>query len=203
MARKKSRKSRRRRGVGSVVRVSRFGAISDPKSGAGATLPVLFGGGTAVAVTLGIRQMVEVDESTKTLVENAPLVGGLAGVVVGGVMFAMKMQPAGLAAMAGSAVAALGMWGLEYAARMKAEAMAEAASTAVPGTNGLRAIVPEYSMRGLGAGRAGTGAIVMEPHARRGYGAGPLGGAYGETVNLGAINPGAFGTPGFSFGRGR
>lgn len=214
MARKKSRKKSsrrrsRRRGVGAAITVTRMGSLSDPKSGAGAILPVLLGGGVTVAVTLGIRQMMEPsavpgEDSNATIIENAPLLGGLAGLVVGGALFAMKMQPAGLAASAGAVVAALGMWGLEKAAEMKAAAMVEAATlppaVGLPGIRGLRAVVPEYSMRGLGGGGQGLGAIVMEQQASRGYGAGPLG-SYGETVNLGAINPGAFGTPGFRFGR--
>lgn len=209
MARKKSRKKSssrrrsRRRGMGAVIRVTSLGRLSDPKSGAGAILPVLLGGGVTVAVTLGIRQMMEPsavpsEDSNATIIENAPLLGGLAGLVVGGALFAMKMQPAGLAASAGAVVTALGMWGLEKAAEMKAAALVEAAT--IPGTNGLRAVVPEYGMRGLGSGGRGMGAIVMENQASRGNGAGPLG-SYGETVNLGAINPGAFGTPGFKFGR--
>jgi hypothetical protein len=80
---------------------------------------------------------------------------------------------------------------------MKAAALVEAATAPITAA-GLRAVVPEYSMRGLG--RGGMGAIVMESQASRGNGAGPLG-SYGETVNLGAINPGAFGTPGFRFGQ--
>jgi hypothetical protein len=199
MARKRRKGSRRRRGVGSVIRVSQVGGIADPKSVAGSLLPVLIGGGVTIAVTVGVRQYVEPkDESDLSLIKNAPLIGGAAGLVVGGVLWAMKMQPAGLAAGAGALVAALGMWGLEYAAQMKAEAMAEAA-TAPGGTAGLRAIVPEYGVRGtrgLGSGR-GMGAIVMEPSASRGNN---MRGAYGETVNLGGINPGAFGTPGFHFG---
>jgi len=196
-SRKRKRSSRRRsrrRGMGSIIRVSRIGNLSDPRSGAGAILPVVIGGGVTIAVTLGIRQMVEPTtgvDSNATLLENAPLVGGLAGVIVGGVLYAMKMQPAGLAAGAGALIAAGAMWGLEKAADMKA-------ATAPITAAGLRAVVPEYSMRGLG--RGGMGAIVMESQASRGNGAGPLG-SYGETVNLGAINPGAFGTPGFRFGQ--
>jgi len=62
----------------------------------------------------------------------------------------------------------------------------------------------------------GVGAIVMEPHASRGHGAGPLGaivpeygssprtaglgglGAYGDQVTLKGVNAAAFGTPGFA-----
>jgi len=200
--RRKSRKgSRRRRGMGSIIRVSRLGGFSDPRTGLGATLPVLLGGGVAIAVAVGIRNMVEpTTESDVSMLKNAPLYGGAAGMLVGGILFAMKMQPQGLAAVAGSVISAGAMWGLEKAAEMKAEALLEAA-TAAPAAQaaaGLRAVVPEYSMRGLSAGRQGMGLITMEPQASRGYGAGPLG-AYGETVNLGAINPGAFGTPGFHF----
>ena len=71
-------------------------------------------------------------------------------------------------------------------------------STATVGTEGYRrrrgagAIVPEYSRRG-------TGALVMEPVGPSGRRAGTLGKTvdYGETVNLGGLNVGAFGTPSF------
>jgi hypothetical protein len=182
--------------MGSIIRVTCVGNLSDPKSGAGATMPVILGGGVTIAVTVGIRQMVQPTSTTNvSIIENAPLVGAVAGLTLAGVLYAMRMQPAGLAAAAAAAVAGLGMWGLEYSAKMKAAQIA--ATAAAPAkTAGLRAVVPEYSMRGT----RGLGAIVMEPHASRGYGAGALG-SYGETVNLGAINPAAFGTPGFHFGR--
>ena len=201
MARRKShRRGRRHHRMGSIIRVTRVGSLSDPKSGAGATMPVILGGGVTLAVTVGIRQMVQPTSDTNVkIIENAPLVGSVAGLTLAGVLYAMRMQPAGLAAAAAAAMVGLGMWGLEYSAKMKAQQIASGAQ-APASTSGLRAVVPEYSMRGTrGLGR-GMGAIVMEPQASRGYGAGPLG-AYGETVNLGAINPGAFGTPGFHFGR--
>lgn len=187
--------------MGSIIRVTRVGSLSDPKSGAGATMPVILGGGVTIAVTVGLRQMLHPTSDTNVkIIENAPLVGAVAGLTLAGVLYAMRMQPAGLAAAAAAAVAGLGMWGLEYSAKMKAQQLASGASAAQETFDGLRAVVPEYSMRGTrGLGR-GMGAIVMEPQASRGYGAGALG-SYGETVNLGAINPGAFGTPGFHFGR--
>src|ERR1041385_2969668 len=142
------RKSHRRHRMGSIIRVTRLGNLSDPKSGVGATMPVLLGGGGTLAVTVGIRQMLHPSSETNVkIIENAPFVGGLAGLLLSSVLYAMRMQPAGLASAASSVVTMLGMWGLEYAAKMKAQQIASGAA-APGGTAGLRAVVPEYSMRG-------------------------------------------------------
>jgi hypothetical protein len=80
----------------------------------------------------------------------------------------------------------------EYAAKMRMTGNGTPAA-------GLRAVVPEYAMRGIPSG-GGLGKIVMEPAASRGYGA-PAGlRSYGENINLGAINTSVFGTPGFTQG---
>lgn len=201
--RRKSR-SKRRRGTGSVIRVRKLSGvdgINNPNSAPGAILPVLIGGGVTTLVAIGVQQYVEpTTDSNVMLRNNAPWVGAAAGIVTGLALYNMTGRAAGLAAMSSSALLAVALWGINYAAQMRMQAAAGA--PAANGTAGIGAVVPEYSMRGLGRGRGGTGAaIAMEPQASRGYGAGPLG-SYGETVNLGAINTSAFGTPGFSLGAG-
>jgi hypothetical protein len=187
-----------------VIRVRKLngvGQLKNPNSATGAMLPVLIGGGVTALTTLGIRTMVEPTDDTNIMIrDNAPIIGVAVGGLAGLALWNMASQPAGVATIAAAGVVGLSLWALEYAAMAKAQAAANAA----PATAGIGAVVPEYSMPQRGNG---VGAIVMEPQSSRGYGAGPLGrlSSYGETVNvagLGAVNAGAFGTPGFSLGYG-
>lgn len=181
----------KKRGTGSVIRVKRLsgvGALRNPNSAVGAAMPVVLGGGVAALTMIGIRQfMTPTSDTQMAIVKNAPWVGLGAGGLVSLAMWNMSSRAAGISGLAAASVVGLGVVIGEYAAKMR---MAPAA--------GVGAVVPEYSMAGA---RRGTGAIVMEPHASRGYGAGPLG-SYGEEVNLGAINPKVFGTTGFNLGYG-
>lgn len=200
MARRK--KSGRRKGVGSIVRVRRvsgLGQLNQPGSMMGSTLPVIVGGGVAALTTIGIAQWMDpLKAENKKFIDNAPWLGLGAGIVAGLGLGAMtRKKPTTNMAVAAAVVTSLAFLLPGWMAGMAANGNGNGATTA-----GLRAIVPEYGMRGLGGGRRGTGAIVMEPQASRGYGAGPLG-SYGETVNLGRVNTGAFGTPGFGLNGGR
>ncbi len=191
----KRRYKRRRRGTGSVIRVRKLsgsgvGRITDPKSLAGTVVPIALGGIGAGMASVGLRQSIVPDTETKRwLVEYAPVAGiagaGVLALLVRGIVGA----PA--AAMTFSAGAAVGL--VMIANEMSAKAAMASANGA---ENAMGAIVPVYSRP------QGMGAIVMEPQASRGYGAGALGGgrgvgSYGEVVNLGNINAKAFGTPGF------
>jgi len=172
------------------------GDIKNPNSVAGSTFPVIIGGGVTLAVTLGIRTMMAPTAANATVRQNAEWIGAGAGVLAGLALWSLTSQPGGAAAIATSILVGGAMWGLEYAAQKTA-----ASAVATAQTSGvLGAIVPEYSMRGT----RGVGAIVMEPTAGRGYGSGAVGrlGSYGETVNLGSINPNAFGTSGASLAGG-
>lgn len=200
----KKRSRRRRRGTGSVIAVRRkfqgVGKLDNPRSMMGAIVPPLAGGGVAAATAIGIRYFAKPDSPAFVLkmAEYAPWVGLAAGAVTSLGMFFVGGAPAATSSFVGSGVVAGAMALHDWAAVAKAREMAALASGAPTGTSGVGVIVPEYGMRG--ALRAGTGAIVMEPAASRGYGmAGRRRGtgSYGEVVNLGAINPGAFGTPGF------
>jgi hypothetical protein len=187
MARRK--RGKRRRGVGSVIQVRRLSGVerlNNPSSMTGAVMPALIGGGVTVLTTMGVRQFLEPTPDNATIIENADWIGLAAGSLAGLALWNMASKPAGIAALATSAVVSL--------AALVPSWMASANGAAPPaGMRGLRAIVPEYSVRGLRGGH-GTRGIVMEPAASRGYGAGQT---YGSNVRLGNVNPGAFGTPTF------
>ena len=189
--------ARKRGRLGSVIRVRRLSGpntLGNPGNAMGAAMPVVIGGGVAALTTIGIRQYMTPKTPTQmTLVNQAPWVGIGAGTLVSLAMWNMTGKPAGIASLTAALTVGIGMVVAEMAAKMR-----------MAPTAGLGAVVPEYSMSGLGNGGrsgGGMGAIVMEDQASRGYGAGPLG-AYGETVNLGAVNTSAFGTPGFQLGYG-
>lgn len=190
----------RRRGVGSVIRVRKLsgvGQLKNPNSVMGAALPVVIGGGVVAMTAIGLRQfMTPTTQTQMRIVENAPWVGIGAGTLVSLALWNMSSQAAGVGALTAGLTIGIGMIASEFAARSR---MSQVAPAAAAPTAGLRAVVPEYSMAGVPRSRrsGSLGVIAMEPHASRGYGAGPLG-SYGETVNLGAVNASAFGTPGFT-----
>jgi len=180
----KHRKHRKhRRGVGSVLQVrqlSGLGAMRSPNTVMGALLPVAVGGVVAGGTMIGIRSFMHPDTSAKAnVMEYAPWVGLGAGVIAGLALWNMSSQAAGLIAIGSAAVLTL--------ATVTGEAVAKARMTSeVTKTAGFGAIVPEYQ-------RMGTGAILMER-----VGTGDA--AQGARIQLGKINTGAFGTPGFSVG---
>jgi hypothetical protein len=172
-----------------VKELSGLGQLKNPNSAVGAAMPVVLGGGAAALVTLGIHQFVKPATPWQaTVFKQAHWVGAGAGVLVGLAMWNMTSRASGISALTAALTFGVGFAVVEYAASMH------------PALAGLGAVVPEYSMRGLPA--RGLGAIAMEPTAARGYGAGPLGGTYGEDVQLrglGNVNQDAFGTA--MFGR--
>lgn len=183
-----ARKRGRRRGTGSVIRVRRLGKLRKGEFGK-AAMPVVVGGGVTALATIAVHQMTPTTTLQMRLVKNAPLVGAGAGALAALAVWNLQSPGAGAGALTAALTVGIGLWAVDYAAAMRVAAAAPAPAN---GAAGLRAIVPEYGMRGLRA-------IAMEPHASRGYGAGPLG-SYGEVVNLGQVNAGAFGTPGFTVG---
>ena len=183
MARKKRRS--RRRGMGSVIQVRQLSGterLNNPSSVTGSLFPVLLGGGVAFLTAMGVRKYVEPTAENAPVINNADLIGLGAGGIVGLALWNVASRPAGVAALAAAGVVSLAqlvpMW---------------MAGTAAAPTAGLRAVVPEYSMRGV----KGLRAIAMQSQASRGYGAD----AGGENISLGRINAGAFGTPGFRMSR--
>jgi len=153
----------------------------------GSALPALVGGLVAAGAALGVRWFARPEASAlqANLFKYAPWVGLGAGLASAFALHQMGGKAAGFASAAGAAGGAGAIFGYDLLSQHLATQMAT--------TSGLGAIVPEYGngVRGLGKG---TGAIVFEPSAQRGYGMS----GYGETVNLGNINPKAFGTPGFN-----
>lgn len=186
-----------RRGMGSIIRVTPLsgggmGAVKRPHSFAGSAVPVLVGGGVAAATAIGIRYyMTPTTQTQMSVVDNAPLIGVGTGAIVGLAMWNLVSQPAGVAALVSALAVGGAMMASEAAAKSRLTHVAAPTTTA-----GFGAVVPEYS---AAPRRSGVGAITMESHASRGYGSGALG-SYGETVNLGAVNIRAFGTPGAYMG---
>jgi len=198
-------------GTGSIIRVRKLkglGQLDKPDSWMGASLPVVLGGGVAMATSVGIRHLITpTSEMQANMMRYAPWIGMGAGLLTAGIFAATVSQPAGLAAAAAATGVAGAILAADWVTRRKLAANA-------PGET-VDAMTPYI------------GAVVMEPHASRGYGAGPLGayetymlsgqqqgtgaivpeysqtpgtagvGAYGDVVNLQGISPGAFGTPGF------
>lgn len=206
---------KRRRGTGSVIAVKPLsgglGKVGKPGSLLGSVVPglaagVVAGGSALLVEHMGKPSNGEVPSDTMImLAENSPWVGVGAGVLTGGLMWALFGAPAGLSAIAGAAAVGGSIFGYKMLMSSESTATTDPASgPTVPATAGLGRY--RYRMRGLrgpmGAivpqlqpsGMNGLGAIVMEPKATRG-----LGDPRGETVSLGNVNPSAFGTPGFNF----
>ena len=197
MAKRGRKKHRRRhRGVGSVLQVrqlSGLGAMRSPNSLMGTLLPVALGGVVTAGTMIGLRSFMTANTDTKAkLMENAPWVGLAAGGVAGLAVWSMSSQAAGVIALATSGAIALSTVIGEAVAKARLD------NETAHVTSGMGAIVPEYSGRNNGVN--GLGAILME-RAGTGRTRGRLGDASrGANINLGKINTGAFGTPGFAIG---
>lgn len=189
---------RPRRRLGSIIRVrtAGFGELSKPASWMGAAMPATIGGLTATAVTVGLRHfMTPTSDMQMKLMQYAPWVGLGAGMLTALMISWTSGRPAGIGVAAGATAVASAMMLGEWAAGKRLKEVASGET------------VDAMKKYGLGGGR--LGAIVFEPHASRGYGAGPMGaivpvmsrsgtGAYGDVVNLSGVNASAFGTPGFN-----
>lgn len=196
------RRRRSLRGFGNIISVRKgVDGLFDTGTVVGDALPVVLGGAVAVATTILVRKMVPAVVTaaapaaggaagfgtlSSMMVQYAPLVGALAGSLAGlGLVYGMGKRTAGTAMMA-SAVTVGGV--LQYGSSM--------------GLSGFGAIVPEYGMGAVMPMMNGLGATVLEEWnpGQRPDSIGALSGAYGTTVDLsglGAVNTGAFGTPGF------
>jgi hypothetical protein len=203
MAKKKRKMKKGKRRLGSVIRIRRtsglgkLGQLNKPSSVTGSYIPPLLGALAAAGTAIALRMMTPRTEYQMMLMEKANWVGGAAGTVAALLLGAMSGRPAGYAAAAGATGVSLAMGISEMIARNRVAQM-------MPADAGP----PVDPVAGL------LGAIVMEPHASRGSGAGALGaivpeysntrglrgrvGAYGDQVNLANVNQQAFGTPGFN-----
>lgn len=207
----------RKRGTGSIIAVRQLsgtglGKASNPGSALGALLPPVLGGGLAGAATVLVEYMGGPqkdgkipNETVMKLAENAPLVGLGVGLLGAGAAYAMLGAPAGVAAAASAVVVGGSLFAIHKFKADEPSATTEPAAPPTTSTSGLGRY--HRRMRGMGAivpqlmpqGMAGMGAITMEQVAGPGmrglgYGSDPR----GETVSLGNVNPGAFGTPGFN-----
>lgn len=180
------KRSKRRRGTGSIIttrRLNGVGKLNRPGSFMGSVVPPMLGGGVTGLTAVGIRHFVKptAGATAQKLAKYAPWVGFGAGALVSAGMYLLGGTPAALSS-AGTSLGVAGVMALHDAVAVaKAQEMA----------GGTGAILFQQQTRGLPAGRRGAGAIVPE------YGTQGVGGRYGEVVNLGSINPAAFGTPGF------
>lgn len=190
---------KRRHRTGSVITTRRLsgsglGKLDQPGSALGAVLPPLLGGGLAALGAFGISHLATpeagaMQSSTQQFLQkNAEWLGIAVGGLGALAMYTLVGAPQGLGAMAG----AIGVGGALGTAKVMSQ------SPTVAGRYRMRArmmgaIVPQLSP---------TGAIVMAPAPMQGLGNSyqARGPSAGEVVSLGAVNPGAFGTPGFTMG---
>ncbi len=182
------RKRSRRRRLGSVITVRPLNGserLNNPSSMLGSAGPVLLGGGAAILAAVGVRMWVTPTPENQTLVNNADAVGAGVGALTGLILWNTASKPAGVVAIAASAL-------LLVASRLPA--MLESMPAAGGATAGMGAIVAEQTMRGMRGRR--MGAIVVSPIASRGYGQN----AGGESIRLGRVHTGAFGTPSYPMG---
>ena len=187
MAKKRKRGHR----TGSVIttrRLNGLGNIKQPASFTGAVVPPLAGGLMTGAAMFAAERLTTPDGSggaQDMINQYSPVVGMLAG---GLTALALKYM-AGPAQALSAVVATIVVGGTVM---VKKYVDSSGSTTSGLGYYGGRpqfgAVVAERMNP-----RVGTGAIVMEPYGQQGYG-NPGG---GERVSLGAINPTAFGTPGF------
>jgi len=222
MARKrKSSRRRRRRGMGSLLTIRRKSGMAglkdlkrvDPMSIA---LPILIGGGITALTVAGIRYSVMTSEratvSQQSMYRYASAWGIAAGAAASGALFFFGggASAATSAAVSSVFVAATGFVHDWYSANYgaaQAAMIAPMASSPAPrqpalepataATRGLGRFYQPRALRGMGAVvPESLDGIVMEPVGSLGaYAQTAQGGGY--EVNLGSVNTGAFGTPGF------
>jgi len=195
-------KKRKRRGhrTGSVIttrRLNGLGNLKQPASFTGAVVPPLAGGIMTGAATFATEYFTTPDGTggvQDTLHKYAPMVGiGVGGLTSLALMFTAG-KPQALASFVSTLVVGATLLVDNYLDATPTVAAKDATTKGLGymyrGRRQMGAVVAE-KLNGLPA--RGMGAIVMEPYGQQGYG--NAGG--GEKVSLGAINPSAFGTPGF------
>jgi hypothetical protein len=194
--------ARKHHGTGSLITIRRMkgiGALNQPASALGSIAPPALGVILAGLTALGLRYWVDPSQGATqaAMFKWAPLVGLAVNGVGSALIYFLAGAPAAfMQASAGSLTAGIL---LAHDAVMSSRAAAMIATSSVPvpapvpnGVSGRMGVVIPQNLMGPGAR-----GIVMEPAANRNpyrrYG---ISGAYGESVNVGSINPSAFGTPG-------
>lgn len=210
----KRRSSRRRRhhhsGMGSAISLRGLGKVKSSRGIMSFVLPTAVGVLVPAATIAAARYFAKPSESKtqEFIYKNAPWLGLGAGFVSAGALYMMSR---GMAAPLAAGVAATGVALTSFVhdqvvvgdARSSAllpnmaTRLAEEASAPTPApTAGLGNYFTQRPNGALGAAVPqlnDTNGVVMSPTNGLGYA------AYtgGETVNLGAVNSSAFGTPGF------
>lgn len=223
MAKRRRRHHRRHhRGMGSAISLRGLGAVKSSRGIMNFVLPTAVGVLVPAAVIASARYFAKPSESKtqESIYKNAPWLGLGAGLVSAGAMYVMSR---GMAAPLATGIAATGVALTSFVhdqivigagndsfliPNMATRRLEEEARTATPpppppggdagagagaGTNGLGSYFTQRPNGALGAAVPQLNGVVMSPTNGVGYA------AYtgGETVNLGAVNSSAFGTPGF------
>lgn len=200
MAKRKRSSRRRRRGMGSIVRVRRAGGMGMLRGRMGSIVAPAVGGAVTAVTALSIGSMVDAGASATNakLVKYGWLTGMGAGFVASGLLYffgGRNKAAADLAASAATTSVIAGLFGWGMAKLIKDRGLAHqlvqndappeaVAAAEQQGANGIGNIVYQQ-----------LGAIVPEYQARTSLGG--LGNPYGETVSLRGVNTSVFGTPGF------
>lgn len=208
----KPRRRRRHSGMGSAISLRGLGKVKSSRGIVSFVLPTAVGVLVPAATIAAARYFAKPSESPtqEFIYKNAPWLGLGAGLVSAGALYMMSR---GAAAPLAAGVAATGVALTSFvhdqvvvgdarssallpnmATRSAAEAPASTPATAPAA--GLGSYFTQRPNGALGAAVPqlnGTNGVVMSPTNGLGYA------AYtgGETVNLGAVNSSAFGTPGF------
>jgi hypothetical protein len=214
MAKRRRRHHRRHhRGMGSAISLRGLGAVKSSRGIMNFVLPTAVGVLVPAAVIASARHFAKPSESPtqEKIYKYAPWLGLGAGLVSAGAMYVMSR---GMAAPIATSVAATGVALTSFVhdqivvgdarattltpnmATRSAEAPAAppgGGAASNTGTNGLGSYFTQRPNGALGAAVPQLNGVVMSPTNGVGYA------AYtgGETVNLGAVNSSAFGTPGF------
>jgi hypothetical protein len=218
MAKRRSRRHRRHHsGMGSAISLRGLGKVKSSRGIMSFVLPTAVGVLVPAAVIASARYFAKPAESETqaSIYKNAPWLGLGAGLVSAGALYFMSR---GAAAPLAATVAATGVALTSYvhdqivigsgndsflipnmATRRAAEEARAATPPAPPPTPdtapaaGLGSYFTQRPNGALGAAVPQLNGVVMSPTNGLGYS------AYtgGETVNLGAVNSSAFGTPGF------
>lgn len=212
MAKRRRRHHRRHhRGMGSAISLRGLGAVKSSRGIMNFVLPTAVGVLVPAAVIASARYFAKPSESPtqEFIYKNAPWLGLGAGLVSAGAMYMMSR---GMAAPVATSVAATGVALTSFvhdqivvgdprataltpnmATRNAAAPSPAPTPDAGAGTNGLGSYFTQRPNGALGAAVPQLNGVVMSPTNGLGYS------AYtgGETVNLGAVNSSAFGTPGF------
>jgi len=198
----KRRRRHSMRGFGNIISVRKgVDGLFDTGTVVGDALPVLIGVIATIGTNIAIRRMTPAVVAATapagaagfgavslTVMKYAPLIGAAVGSAAGlGLVYGMGKRSGGTACIAASVAVGAAMQ-LQQPGGMLA---------------GFGAIVPEYGMGAIMPQMNGLGATVLEEwnSGQRPDSIGQLGDAYGTSIDLsglGAVNTGAFGTPGFN-----